>query len=122
MNGERQVAAGGPNGHRLLLEQAVERAPMLVFVADESMRYLAVSEYACDVLGYTRGELLGMQVTDIAIEPRSGDDYRRMVEAGWLAGISRLRCKDGEEVTMRYRAGETEIDGRSAYVAIGWVD
>jgi PAS domain S-box-containing protein len=105
-----------------LLEQAVEAAPMLIFVADESMRYIAVSDYACDVLGYTSDELLGMRVTDVAIEPRAGGDYQRMVEAGWLVGVSRLRCKDGSEVVLRYRAGETEVDGQPAYVSVGWLE
>jgi len=105
-----------------LLQQAVEAAPMLIFVADESMSYVAVSEYACDVLGYTEKEILGMKVTDVATQPTAGIDYRRMVEAGWLVGIARLRCKDGAEVTMRYRAGETEVNGSPAYVAVGWLE
>ena len=95
---------------------------MLIFVADESMSYVAVSEYACDVLGYTEKEILGMKVTDVATQPTAGIDYRRMVEAGWLVGIARLRCKDGAEVTMRYRAGETEVNGSPAYVAVGWLE
>ena len=95
---------------------------MLIFVADEEMRYIAVSEYACDVLGYTEQELLGMHVTDVAVGPTAGRDYRRMVESGWLVGLERLRCKDGAEVTLRYRAGETEVDGRPVYVSVGWVE
>ncbi len=105
-----------------ILAQAIEAAPMLIFVADEAMNYIAVSDYACDVLGYTQEEILGMRVTDIAIETRAAGDYRRMVEAGWLVGQARLRCKDGMEVTMRYRAGETELDGRTAYAAVGWIE
>ena len=37
-----------------LLERAVAAAPMLIFVADASMRYVAVNEYACDALGTGR--------------------------------------------------------------------
>ncbi|MDQ3857631.1 MAG: PAS domain-containing protein [Actinomycetota bacterium] len=95
---------------------------MLIFVADEAMNYIAVSDYACDVLGYTQEEILGLRVTDIAIETRAARDYRRMVEAGWLVGQARLRCKDGMEITMRYRAGETELDGKTAYVSVGWIE
>lgn len=105
-----------------ILGEAVGSAPVLVFVADEGMRYVAVSEHACDVLGYTHEELLGMRVTDVAIGTEAADDYQRMIEAGWLAGISRLRCKDGTDVVMRYRAGETEVHGKPVYVAVGWVD
>lgn len=95
---------------------------MLIFVADDEMRYIAVSEYACDVLGYTERELLELKVTDVAIGPTASTDYRRMVESGWLVGLARLRCKDGSELTMRYRAGETEVAGKDAYVAVGWIE
>ena len=105
-----------------LLQQALAAAPMLIFVADEDMRYVAVSEYACDVLGYTERELLGLRVTDVAMGPTAGRDYQRMVESGWLVGLARLRCKDGAELTMRYRAGETEVDGSAVYVAVGWLE
>ena len=105
-----------------LLERALAAAPMLIFVADSSMRYVAVNEYACDVLGYSEKELLGRPVTEVAVEPRARRDYQRMVESGWLVGISRLRCKDGSEVTLRYRAGETEVDGRELYVSVGWLE
>ena len=105
-----------------LLERAVAAAPMLIFVADASMRYVAVNEYACDALGYREDELLGLAVTDVAIEFRARRDYTRMIESGWLVGVSRLRCKDGSEVTLRYRAGETEVDGRELYVSVGWLE
>jgi PAS domain S-box-containing protein len=104
-----------------LLAQALESAPLLIFVADESMRYVGVNEYACDVLGYTREEMLGLRVTDIATEDRSAGDYQRMIEAGWLSGRSWLRCKDGTELAFQYRAGETEVDGKATYVAVGWI-
>ena len=105
-----------------LLARALAAAPMLIFVADESMRYVAVNEYACDALGYTEDELLGLSVTDVAIEPRARREFNRMIESGWLVGIARLRCKDGSEVTLRYRAGETEVDGRELYVSVGWLE
>ncbi len=105
-----------------VFEQALRAAPVLVFIADEEMRYIAVNEYACDVLGYTEDELRGMRVTDVAFESRALGDYRRMIESGWLVGVSRLRCRDGSEVTLRYRAGETEVQGKPVYVSVGWVE
>ena len=32
--------------------------PMAIFVADDDGRYIAVNAYACELLGYTRDELL----------------------------------------------------------------
>ena len=52
-----------------LLYEAWDQAPALVFVADENMRYIAVNRTACETLGYTRDELLGLSVTDIAVAP-----------------------------------------------------
>ena len=111
-----------PPGRSGLIDEALAAAPLLVFVADESMRYLAINDYALDVLGYTAEEVLGLRVTDIAVEAKAASDYSRMVEAGWLGGAAVLRAKDGSEVVMRYRASETEVGGRPAYVSIGWVE
>ena len=105
-----------------LLDEAIRGAPLLVFVADEAMRYIAVNEYACDVLGYAHEEIARLRVTDIAIELKAASDYSRLVEAGWLGGVSVLRAKDGAEILMRYRAAETEVDGKPAYVAVGWIE
>ena len=49
-----------------LLGEAVEGGPALVFVADEQMRYIAVNQFACQALGYTREELLGLNVPEVA--------------------------------------------------------
>jgi len=45
-----------------LLGEAVEAGPALIFVADEQMRYIAVNQFACSALGYTREELLGLYI------------------------------------------------------------
>lgn len=111
-----------PPTQRDLLGQAVDAAPVLVFVADESMRYIAVNKYACEALDYSREEILRLRVTDVATGPSAAADYGRMAEAGWLPGVARLRCKDGSELVMRYRAGETELEGRTAYIAVGWLE
>ncbi len=50
-----------------LLGEAVDVGPVLVFVADENMRYIAVNRRACEVLGYEREELLALHVTDVAV-------------------------------------------------------
>src|SRR5262249_28733418 len=62
-----------------LLGEAVDGGPALIFVADEEMRYLAVNQRACDVLGYTRDELLELNVTDVAREPTSPAEYDEML-------------------------------------------
>ncbi len=46
-----------------LVGEALENGPAMVLIADEDMRYVAANVYACEQLGYTRAELLGLRVT-----------------------------------------------------------
>jgi PAS domain S-box-containing protein len=102
-----------------LLGQAVEGAPVCVLVADAEMRYVAVNAYACELLGYTEAELLTMRVTDIATYDEAPKEYSSMVSTAYLRGTSRIRCKDGEEVVLRYVAGEVTVGGAPLYVSVG---
>lgn len=105
-----------------LLGEAVDHAPVLVFVADESMRYLAVNQRACDVLGYTREELLALRVTDVATYPEAASDYGELQRERERRGVCELRRKDGTPVQYRYDASETEIAGMLFYVSVGTVE
>jgi PAS domain S-box-containing protein len=103
-----------------LLGEAIDRAPDAVLVADESMRYLAVNQAACRLLGYTREELLALRMTDIATYPGASDDYDEMMAQRGKTGTALLRRKDGEQIAMCYRAHETKLAGMTVYVAILW--
>jgi PAS domain S-box-containing protein len=104
-----------------LVGEAIDRGPALVLVADEEMSYLAVNQFACDVLGYTREELLGMKVTDVVPGPNAAQDYAQFVEASRAAGRIRLRRKDGTELDYDFRATKTSVAGLELYVSIGFV-
>jgi two-component system, sensor histidine kinase PdtaS len=101
-----------------LLGEAIDHGPVAVFVADDDLRYIAVNEFACSLLGYSREELLGLRVTDIALD--GGAETADFVAHSARAGESRLVAKDGTEITIAYRASETTIAGMRFYVAIGW--
>lgn len=103
----------------MTLGQALDSAPVCVFVADAEMRYVAVNGYACELLGYTEEELLTMRVTDIAAYDEAPREYGRMMSSAYLRGTSRVRCKDGEVVSLDYVAGEVDADGQSLYVSVG---
>ena len=102
-----------------LLGEALDNGPVLVFVADESMRYVAVNRLACDVLGYTREELLALRVTDVATSDEARDEFASMLEKGTQRGRAELRHRDGSTVTVDYFAEETTIAGLAFYVAVG---
>jgi PAS domain S-box-containing protein len=105
-----------------LIGEALDDGPALVFVADEHMRYLAVNRYACEVLGYTREELLDLRVPDIAVSPEAADLYAHMLRRAKDAGVTSIRCKDGEVLTMRYAAKETTASAMTFWVSIGFIE
>jgi PAS domain S-box-containing protein len=103
-----------------LLGDAIDAGPVAVFVADEDQRYLAVNDYACRLLGYSREELLALTVTEVAVNPSAPEDYARMLSQGRHVGRTLLRCKDGTELEMAFRAGETTVGGMDVYVGVCW--
>lgn len=105
-----------------LLGEALDRGPLLVFVADESMRYLAVNQLACDTLGYTRAELLQLRVPDVAVAPEAPDLYERMLRETSQRGRTELRRKDGTTVTLHYWAQQTTTAGMTFWVSVGYVE
>jgi len=103
-----------------LVGEAIEHGPMAVFVADEDGRYLAVNAYACELLGYERDELLGLRVTDVAVNEGASDDYGEVLRSGTHAGLTILRCKNGSELTMNFRASKTRVSGMELFVGVCW--
>lgn len=106
---------------RALIGDALDDGPALIFVADDRGRYAAVNSHACEVLGYTRAELLGMQVTDVAAASEAPELYREMLRDRAQRGVTTIRCKDGRELEMRYEAAETTVSRMTFYVSIGFL-
>jgi PAS domain S-box-containing protein len=104
-----------------LLGEAVDTSPALVFVADESMRYIAVNQTACDALGYSRDELLGLRVEDIAREPAAPTEYDEMLARGRRQGVSLLTTKDGRTLEFHYSANRTRVARLEMFVSVGFV-
>ena len=111
---EKLVQAG-------LLGDAVDGGPALIFVADDEMRYVAVNQTACTVLGYTRDELLAMRVTDVATDGDASDLYDQLMADRRISGRTGIATKDGRLLRFDYRASETTMAGMRFYVAIGFV-
>jgi PAS domain S-box-containing protein len=105
-----------------LLGEAVEAGPALVFVADEQMRYIAVNQFACEALGYTRDEMLALSVPDVAREPGAAMEYDEMLARGMRHGTAALTRKDGSTVEFFYRAAKTKVAGLSFFVSIGFLN
>jgi PAS domain S-box-containing protein len=113
------VSVAEPLIQASLIGEALDKGPALVFVADEDMRYVAVNALACDVLGYTREELLGMKVTDVCRYEEAPKEYAAMLQSRMLEGEATLTRKNGTTVEFRYMAGETRMAGMLFYVSVG---
>jgi|SRR5579864_991668 len=101
-----------------LLGEAVANAGYVVLVADENMRYLAASDAACKLLGYTPEELAQMHVPDIVEDTDADHRYREMTKSGRQHGVITLVTKDGQRIEARYEAYETRVARLPYYVSI----
>jgi PAS domain S-box-containing protein len=107
---------------QVLLHDAADRSPALIFVADSEMRYLAVNTTACEVLGYTRDELLALRVTDIAVSVEAESLYQEMLTVRSQQGDVELRTKDGRLLPFVYEASEVTVGKAQHWVAVGFVN
>ena len=103
-----------------LVGEALEHGPVAVFVADDDGRYLAVNAYACELLGYTRSELLDLRVSDVAVDPEAQTNYAEMKRTGLAHRTTRLRRSDGSEIEMHFRASQTTVGGMLVYIGTCW--
>jgi PAS domain S-box-containing protein len=105
---------------QLLLYDALDAGPALVFVADDEMQFLAVNQTACEFLGYTREELLSRRVTDVVEDTDAAERYEAMRQARSAVGGAKLRTKDGRLISLSYHAGEVRVAGLPCYVSVGF--
>ena len=104
-----------------LLGEAVEHAPVGVFVFDDRGEYVAVNLYGCDLLGQDREEILGSRIGDFAADARDAiRSYRAVVDADSSEGTTYVRRGDGSVSALRFRARETAIGGITFYIGIAW--
>jgi PAS domain S-box-containing protein len=102
-----------------LIGEAIDHGPVFVIVADEDMRYVAVNQYTCDLLGYTREELLSLRLTDVATAPDASERFASFVAAARDEGAMRVTRKDGSELMLTYHAKRTSIAGMTLYLLVG---
>jgi PAS domain S-box-containing protein len=81
--------------------------PTADLIADDRGRYVDCNELACELLGYSREELLKLSVWDLTPEGNEVDGlvlWQDFIHAGAQAGIYWLVRKDGSLVEVEYRA------------------
>jgi PAS domain S-box-containing protein len=73
---------------------------------DSSRRYVAVNDAACELLGYSREELLKMTIDDLSFPSGAHVDpmYTQFLRDGSMRGIFALRRKSGEGILVRFES------------------
>ncbi|MBE2214101.1 MAG: PAS domain S-box protein [Opitutaceae bacterium] len=102
---------------RMFAEQAVDA----FYLHDAQGRLLDVNRHACTALGYTREELLGMKVWDVAPDVKPEDGLRRWSEAA--PGMTQTlpschRRRDGSTYDVELRLGCFEVRGQRLFLAL----
>src|SRR3954452_25011441 len=94
-SGTKEVSTGLSDA---ALRSLVQNAPDGIFVADREGRFTYVNEAGCRMLGYSRGEIVGRDISDFLAPDevaRLTEARSRMVEGGTHGGEWSLRRKDG---------------------------
>ena len=103
------------NRYRSLMDQSADP----VFVHDGTGRIVEVSKRACESLGYTREELLAMNVLDLEQEfdlARAQAVWEMARDGEVLTAHGRHRRKDGSTFPVEVRFGILEINGQTLYM------
>jgi PAS domain S-box-containing protein len=114
------VGVAEPLIQATLLAEALDNGPVAVFVVGDDLRHIAVNQYACTLLGYTREELLLLNARELAPELALDEQLVNALTARRLEGTTLLRRKDGSEVAIEFRACEAQVAGMPFFVSVGW--
>ena len=94
---------------------ALDNVREAAFLIGDRGRFQYVNEEACRVLGYSRGQLLGMGIADIDPDfpvDRWSDHWRDLQTRGSLSFESRHRTRDGRTFPVEISANYFEYGGR----------
>ena len=89
------------------LRRLIAGASCAVLVADRVGRYVAANDRACDLTGYTIGDLLRKTLSDLtgAADDRVAEVlWRAFLDRGQQTGKFSIRRHDGSSVLVRYDA------------------
>ena len=95
-----------------LIGEAAARGAAAVFVTGDDLRYVAVNEAACDVLGYTRDELLALPVSEVVISTRREASATRASTSS--TGDAHGTARVGGRTATKSRSGTSASAARSA--------
>jgi PAS domain S-box-containing protein len=105
--------------HAALVEAVFANIADPIFVSETDGRIIDVNAAACEVLGYSRDELLGMHPWDF-VTSASREDILRFIEElrpGTPATVQRTyRSKNGDQMLVDLRATRCGLSGRDLII------
>lgn len=110
---------------RALRAAVLDNAPLAIELADaQTLRFVEVNDASCRMLGYTRAELLSMQVTDIQgqLTPEElAKVASDMATTRQTEFVNRHRCKDGSLIDVHLKVHAIRQKDRDYFVSV-WRD
>ena len=100
-----------------LLIEGIERAEVAVSVYDDDGRYVAVNQCACQLLGYSRDEILAHDVSDFT---KGGIDRKVLLSPRRREGVRLVERKDGSTFPAAFVVVPTRISSLPYYLALWW--
>ncbi len=91
--------------HRL--KAIFDNAMEAIVLIDDQGRCIEVNPAACELLGFTHEEFLGLSIADVTPEvsrPQLGQLWRSFLAAGKQAGEGSVVTKDGGQLDLEYQA------------------
>ncbi len=118
---ERLRAEAGLRESEARFRAVMEAAPDPMYVNDETGRIVEVNERGCEVLGYSREEVLGLRVSDIdlAADPSKVEELMQaLASRGRRVFPGQHRRKDGTTFPVEVALSALTLGGRPAMLAI----
>jgi PAS domain S-box-containing protein len=103
--------------HTSLLGEGADCAEVGVAIYDDDGRYVAVNAHACDMLGYTRDELLTHDVGDFT---EGGIDRTVLKSPDRREGARLVRRKDGHFLAVAFVVTPTKIANIDFNLSVFW--
>lgn len=99
--------------YRALFEKALDA----ILIADDARRYIAANDAACDLLGYSREEILTKRIDDVLVATQAEVEamWASFLNAGEYSDRAVLRSNNGS-ITVHYRARANYIPGHHSAI------
>src|SRR5581483_5284060 len=101
--------------HQALIGEAGDCAAFGVSVYDEDGRFVAINQYAAELLGYSREELLRRDVADFTA---GGIDRSVLLRSDLREGVRLVHRPDGTSVPTAFVVAPTRVANLDFFVAI----